>query len=120
MPIRAQKTDALVPVQIHSEYRRIIEAGKPAQLEQFSTFRLSTAVVENTQEMALRGPINCAPLGLLPHGPACRQRNRALSISHRPASKRMPSARINLPILRLAAPIFSASRFVVRTSSEGL
>jgi len=26
MPIRAQKTDALVPVQIHSEYRRIIEA----------------------------------------------------------------------------------------------
>jgi len=57
MPIRAQKTDALVPVQIHSEYRRIIEAGKPAQLEQFSTFRLSTAVVENTQEMALRGPV---------------------------------------------------------------
>jgi len=63
MPIRAQKTDALVPVQIHSEYRRIIEAGKPAQLEQFSTFRLSTAVVENTQEMALCGPINCAPIG---------------------------------------------------------
>jgi len=61
MPIRAQKTDAVVP--IHSEYRRIIEAGKPAQLEQFSTFRLSTAVVENTQEMALCGPINCAPIG---------------------------------------------------------
>ena len=61
MAVRAQKTDALVPIQIHSEYRRIIEAvpngenkviGKPAQLEQFSTFRLSTAVVENTQEMA--------------------------------------------------------------------
>jgi hypothetical protein len=59
--VRAQKTDALVPIQIHSEYRRIIEAvpngenkviGKPAEPEQFSTFRLSTAVVENTQEMA--------------------------------------------------------------------
>jgi hypothetical protein len=24
MPIRAQKTDALVPIRIHSEYRRII------------------------------------------------------------------------------------------------
>jgi len=72
MPIRAQKTDALVPVQIHSEYRRIIEAvpsgekqsdrqARPAR--EFSTFRLSTAAVENTQEMALCGPINCAPIG---------------------------------------------------------
>ena len=26
MPIRAQKTDALLPVKIHSEYRRIVEA----------------------------------------------------------------------------------------------
>ena len=72
MAILAQKTDALVPIQIHSEYRRIIEAvpngenkviGKPARLEQFSTFRLSTSVVENTQEMARCGPINCAPIG---------------------------------------------------------